>query len=162
MKNRKIIITLIVLIIITISIGTILIINNNKKEKLKEDEFYKHESVEVEEERMREEQEEQEVEESEETTCAETIDGEFVGKYEGNPSEEVTITLNKDGIYEKKITEGEYQRGYYQIVKNNINFEFVPSGAPSAAKTTYSYKISDDCSEITIRNSTFSYIAYRK
>ncbi len=161
MKNKKIIITLIILIIITLSIGTILIIKNNKQ-KLKEDEFYKHESVEVEEERIKEEQEEEEIEESEESTCAETIDGEFVGKYEGTPSEEVIITLNKDGIYEKKITEGEYQRGYYQIVKNNINFEFVPSVARSSAKTTYSYKISDDCSEITIRNSTFSYIAYRK
>lgn len=163
MKNKKIIISLIILIVIALSIGIFLYIRSNNIQKQNE-ELELQEQKEYKENKVKEKEEkEEQVQEEKEVSCSGNINGTYIGKYSDNSiNEEVTITLKDDGTYEKSIKEGEYQKGTYSIANNNISFEFVPSGAPQDVKSNYSYKISNDCSEITVRNSTFSYVAYRR
>ncbi len=166
MKKKKIIIIIIVILLIISILGTVFYIKNkNDKKRLKEEieemeRIDREEQKEFEEEKKKEK--EQVVEEKKEE-CSNTINATFKGDYNGGSfKEETTIVLKEDGSYEKSITEGEYQKGTYSISDGSILFEYIPSGAPPSAKSTYSYKISDDCSKITISNSNFSYTVNRK
>jgi hypothetical protein len=158
MNNKKVIIILSVILLLLISIGTALYINNKKEITKLNEEIEKEEGIIHKEEKEEKEETVVETESVEAETCSERMNASYRGKYSDEKyKEEMTITLKDNGTYEKAIKEGELQKGTYKIANNNITFEFVPSGAPVDAKTSYSYKMSSDCNEITVRNSNFSY-----
>ena len=165
MKNKTIIITLIILLIISISIGMFAYLKANKEiKRLNTYIEVLEEEDDLEQQKYKEEKqkEEEKRQEEEKASCGGKMNATFEGIYQGNMKEETTITLKDDGTYTKSIKESEYQEGTYEIVNGIISFEYSPSGAPSNVKTKYSYKISEDCNEITIRNDNFSYTAYKK
>ncbi len=158
MNNKKVIIILSVILLLLVSIGTALYINNRKEITKLNEEIEKEEGIIHKEEKEDESEPVKEYEPEATETCSERVNASYTGKYSNNNyQEEMTITLKDNGTYEKAIKEGELQKGTYKITNNNITFEFVPSGAPGDAKTSYSYKMSSDCNEITVRNSNFSY-----
>ena len=166
MKSKIVIISLIILLIISISIGLFTHIKANKEiKRLNTYIEVLEEEDDLEQQQYKEEKqkEEEKKKEEEAANCGGKINATYEGKYQGtNMKEETTITLKDDGTYTKSIKESEYQEGTYEIVNGNISFEYSPSGAPSNVKTKYSYKISDNCNEITIRNDNFSYVVYKK
>lgn len=167
MKNKKLTMIIIILILlILVLLGTFFYLKDKSEKKELMKEIEEQEKIDREEQREYKKQKEEETEEKEEKVvenkCEGTINATFKGKYDNNYyKEEITIILNNNGTYEKSITEGEYQKGTYTIANGNVIFEFIPSGAPPSAKSKYSYKISEDCSKITIKNSNFSYLAYK-
>jgi hypothetical protein len=96
--------------------------------------------------------------------CSGYFDAVYHGTYheEGGVftlDEDLTLTLKKDGSFSQVVVNSEGSGGKYEIKDGNIYLSYCPIYGPCDDYTVETYKISDDCSKITIND---NYILNKK
>ena len=163
MKNKGVIITLIIIVIILLAETTYLYLSTkkeintlNKRLDKTEEKLNKANKINK---RLKKEKEIQEKQVEDETTCSGLRNAIYYGKStKNNIPLEMTITLNSNGTYLKEIKNSEGERGTYEISNNKISLTHRPPLAPDDVEEEINtYDISSDCKTIKYIDSYYDF-----